>query len=93
MSLVELCCLQAAAPCRDLTRISLCVVPQWLVCARADFPPVLQKALSLAHRCLWLPGTAGRGGWRGLCRVEPGTRAVLPEHEWRARGHLPRGAS
>lgn len=63
MSLVGLCWLQAAAPCRDLTRIALCVVPRWLMSPRADFLLMLQKALSLAHRCGALPGagTAGRG--------------------------------
>lgn len=65
VSLVELCWLQAAAPSRGLTRISPYVVPQWLMSPRA-FPPVLQKALSLAHRCWCFLPLAQLGGGVGV---------------------------
>lgn len=50
MSLVELCLLQADTPCRDLTHISPCGTTVGDV-SQGGFPPVLQEALSLAHRC------------------------------------------
>ncbi|XP_058686504.1 ribonucleoside-diphosphate reductase subunit M2 B isoform X1 [Poecile atricapillus] len=79
VSLVELCWLQAAAPCLGLTCVSPCVVPQWLMSPRADFPPCC-KRLYLWHTGVGhflAPAQLGGGGWCELCWVEPGGQAVL----------------